>query len=87
MQVPSTCSRHFPAAVNTPVLNDSSTMSGMSLIQQRFRLDFVLPRGLPGCPVLDTKSNRPRELSSLYAADTGKQWCVPIARCPCGALR
>ena len=56
MQVPSTCSRHFPAAVNTPVLNDRSTMSGMSLIQQRFRLDFVLPRGLPGCPVLDSKS-------------------------------
>ena len=38
----------------------------MSRIQQRLRLDFVLPRGLPGCPVLTT--NRPRELSSPYAA-------------------
>ena len=56
MQVPSTCSRHFPAAVNTPVLNDSSTMSGMSLIQ--------LPRGLPGCPVLDNKpTERSRKIS------------------------
>ena len=71
-QVPSTCSRHFPAAVNTPVENDSSTMSGTSRTQQRFRLDCVLPRRLPGCPVL----------SSLYAVDTLELWCVPIAKDP-----